>query len=280
MAHLEGNRRRSSHGAQRQGLTSLALPHAARLERLLPVVAIVALLMTWEWGARSGLITALFFPAPSAIATTLGKMLDDGALGTHLGASLRRVLLGILFGGVPGLLLGLTMGWSRRLHRVIDPLIAATHPIPKIAILPLIMVVFGVGEAPKVIIAATSAFFPMVVSTATGARQINRIYFEVARNYGASPLKVMARVVLPGSLPFMLSGLLLALNITLLLTIAVEMVSGYSGLGSMIWFAWETMRVEEIYASLTVITLLGIGFNLMLQRLSRLLVPWQIDQVP
>ncbi|CAA9258925.1 MAG: ABC transporter, permease protein (cluster 10, nitrate/sulfonate/bicarbonate) [uncultured Chloroflexia bacterium] len=244
------------------------------------MVAIVALLMTWEWGARSGYITALFFPAPSAIATTLGKMLDDGALTMHLGASLRRVLLGILFGGVPGLLLGLMIGWSRRLHRVIDPLIAATHPIPKIAILPLIMVVFGVGETPKVIIAATSAFFPMVVSTATGARQINRIYFEVARNYGASPLKVLARVVLPGSLPFMLSGLLLALNITLLLTIAVEMVSGYSGLGSMIWFAWETMRVEEIYASLTVITLLGIGFNLMLQRLSRLLVPWQIDQVP
>ncbi|CAA9272027.1 MAG: ABC transporter, permease protein (cluster 10, nitrate/sulfonate/bicarbonate) [uncultured Chloroflexia bacterium] len=236
--------------------------------------------MTWEWGARNGYITALFFPAPSAVATTLGKMLGDGALAMHLGASLRRVLLGILFGGVPGLLLGLMMGWSRRLHRVIDPLIAATHPIPKIAILPLIMVVFGVGETPKVIIAATSAFFPMVVSTATGARQINRIYFEVARNYGASPLKVLARVVLPGSLPFMLSGLLLALNITLLLTIAVEMVSGYSGLGSMIWFAWETMRVEEIYASLTVITLLGIGFNLMLQRLSRLLVPWQIDQVP
>lgn len=278
MAHLEGNRRGSTTGAERPFLSRPSFPSSARVDQLLPLAIVAVALMAWEWGARSGYITTLFFPAPSTTVETLGKLLGEGDLLTHLGASLRRVLLGILFGGVPGLLLGLMIGWSRRLHTVIDPLIAAAHPIPKIAVLPLIMVIFGVGETPKVIIAATGAFFPMVINTATGARQINRIYFEVARNYGAGPLKVLARVILPGSLPFMLSGLLLALNITLLLTIAVEMVSGYSGLGSMIWFAWETMRVEEIYASLAVITLLGIVFNLALRHLSRFLVPWQVER--
>ena len=284
MAHLEGNRRGSTQGVARPRLKRrrfvkrLYRPRAPRAEGLLPAAVVVLALVLWEWGTRSGLIAALFFPAPSAIAVRLIKLLGDGTLVTHLGASLWRLLLGIVLGGTPGLLLGLAMGWSRRLRRTLDPFVAMAHPIPKIAILPLIMVIFGVGEAPKVIVAAAGAFFPMVITTATGVRQINPIYFEVAQNYGAGPLKVFARVVVPGSLPFVLSGLRLALNVTLLLTIAVEMVSAYTGLGAMIWFAWETMRVETLYASLAVITLLGIGFNLVLQRLSKYLIPWWVER--
>jgi len=244
----------------------------------IPVAVLLLALGLWELAARGGWISQLFFPAPSAIGATIGRLWSDGALPSSLGLTLGRVALGVLLGGVPGLLLGLLMGWSAPVRRALDPLVAALHPVPKIAIFPLIMVVFGIGEPSRVIVAATGAFFPLLINTMAGVRQINPVFYQVAQNYGARRLQIFARVILPGSLPSILTGLLLALNVTLLLTIAVEMVSGRSGLGAMIWIAWETMRVEEIWATLAVITLLGVGFSAGLHGLATRLCPWQVER--
>jgi len=123
-----------------------------------------------------------------------------------------------------------------------------------------------------------AVFFPMLINTMAGVRQISPIYFEVAKNYGASLFKVLTRVVVPGSLPLVLTGTRLALNTALVLTIAVEVVAAQEGLGEMIWFAWQTLRTEELYATLIVIAALGISFNLILQRLTARLVPWQVER--
>jgi NitT/TauT family transport system permease protein len=170
------------------------------------------------------------------------------------------------------------MGWSRRLRIVIDPFIAAAHPIPKVAVLPLILILFGIGETSKVIVIGVAAFFPMLINTMVGVRQISPIHFEVAANYGASRWKVFTRVVLPGSLPLVLTGMRLALNLALLVTIVVELLLGEKGLGAMLWFARETLRTEELYAGLFVISVLGISINLFLQRLSAHLAPWQVER--
>jgi NitT/TauT family transport system permease protein len=196
-------------------------------------------------------------------------------LAIHLRATLSRLFLGFALGGFPGLILGLAMGWSHRLRRIIDPLIAALHPIPKIAVLPLIMVVFGIGESSKIVSVGIAVFFPVLINAMAGVRQISPIYFEVAKNYGASLFRVLTRVVGPGSLPLVLTGMRLGLNTALVLTIAVEVVSAQVGLGEMIWFAWETLRTEELYATLIVTAGLGIGFNVVLQHLTARLVPWQ-----
>lgn len=278
MAYLESDRRRSAQELAAPRLSQRIRPSRVPAQVWLPLTLIGAALALWEWGARSGAITPLFFPAPSTIARTTLTMLGDGALVTHTSATLSRLLLGVILGGLPGVVLGLLMGWSSRLRGIVDPFIAAAHAVPKIAILPLIMIFFGVGEPSKVAITMMGAFFPMLISTMAGARLINPIHFEVAANYGASGLQTFTRVLLPGSLPLMLSGLRLALNATLLLTIAVEMISGRSGLGTMIWRAWETMRTEELYTSLLVITSLGIGFNLLLHRLSIHFIPWQAER--
>lgn len=198
-----------------------------------------------------------------------------GELAGHAGATFGRVLLAVILGSLPGLLLGMLLGWSRPLHAALGPLLAAAHPVPKIAILPLIMIVFGIGDASIVVTAALGAFFPVLINTLAGVQQINPIHFDVARNYGAGRLKMFARVVLPGSLPLVLTGLLLALNVTLLMTLAVEMVSAREGLGAMIWQAWHTMRTEELYASLAVITVSGVLINSLFHRLARALAPWQ-----
>ena len=118
----------------------------------------------------------------------------------------------------------------------------------------------------------------MFINCMAGVQQISPIYFEVANNFKANPFKVFRQVVWPGSLPMVIAGMRLALNIALLLTITVELVTAQEGLGVTIWFAWETLRTEELYAGLIVIAALGIGFNLLLQRFRLYLVPWRPER--
>lgn len=249
-------------------------------EEWLTVLIIFLVVIAWELGVYVGWLSSLFFPPPSVIVATFIRLIINNKLVDNTGITLWRVFLGLILGGIPGLILGLIMGWSHRLYRLINPFVAATHPIPKIAILPLIMIIFGIGESSKVVVIALTAFFPMLINTAAGVQQINPIHFEVAKNYGANLTKIFTRVIFPGSLPLMLTGLRLSLNFALLVAIAVELVSAQKGLGAMIWLAWQTLRTEELYVSLVVTSTLGILFNFFLQRLAVYLVPWKTEQRP
>jgi ABC-type nitrate/sulfonate/bicarbonate transport system permease component len=244
----------------------------------MPVAIVLLAFSLWETLARTGAISAFYFPAPTTILRTLLGLIVSGELWRQLGATLSRLFPGLLLGGVPGLLLGLAMGWSRPLRLALDPIIAALHPVPKIAVLPLLMVIFGIGETSKIVVIGVAAFFPMLINSMAGVRQVSPTYFEVAENYGAGRFKVLTRVVLPGSLPMILSGLRLALNLSLLLTIATEIVAGDTGLGAMIWLSWELLRVDVLYASLFVAAGLGIASNQLLQSAMRRLVPWQVER--
>lgn len=250
---------------------------AKRVERCGPGLLVAAALGAWEALARTGTISPTFFPPPSSIVTVLGRLLLEGEIAIHAGVTVARVLTGFALGAGPGLLLGLTMGASPRLRAQLDPLVAAAHPIPKIAVLPLILVIFGIGEFSKVVLAAVGAFFPMAISTMAGVRQISPIHFEVARSYGATRLRLFTRVVLPGSLPLALTGARLSVNVALMLTIAGELVAAQRGLGQMIWFAWQTFRIAEVYAGLVVISVIGIALNVILDRFSVWAMPWDTD---
>jgi NitT/TauT family transport system permease protein len=172
------------------------------------------------------------------------------------------------------------MGAVRGLRDALDPLVAAAHPVPKIALLPLAMIVLGVGEPSRVAVVALAAFFPMVISTAAGVRQISPVLLEVAENYGASPVKLLTRVLLPGALPVALSGLRLAINTGLLIAIAVEFVAAQRGLGAMLWLAWQTLRVEEVYAAVAVIAAIGWALNGLLATAGARLQPWRAERRP
>lgn len=243
----------------------------------IPVVVVAGLLLVWELLARGGVLPNVLFSSPSVVVQTLVQSIATGEMVSHALATMWRTAAGLVIGAVPGLLLGLGMGWSANLRRALDPLLAAVHPIPKIAILPLLMIFLGVGESARIAVASVAAFFPLLINSMAGVRQINPLYFEVAQTYGATPLKLFTRVVVPGSLPLVLSGLRLAANVTLLVTIAAEIVMADTGLGSLVWLAWETLRVELLYATLIVIALFGIALTGSITVLRRVLVPWQID---
>lgn len=232
----------------------------------------------WELAARLELISTIFFPAPSIVLQALFKFFVSGKIFEHLAVSLTRITAGAFLGVALGLPLGLLMGWRPAVRMIFDPLVAAFHPIPKIAIFPILLIIFGIGESAILVAIAISAFFPVVINSMTGVREIDPVYFEVAKNYGANRLKTITRVLLPGSLPMLLSGIRLSVNTALLMTVAVELVSAKQGLGVLLWLSWQTLRVEELYATLTVIAVLGALFNAGLKYLNLLWVPWAQDK--
>jgi len=155
-------------------------------DRLLSVISPLALLGLWEFCARFGFIDTRFFPAPSSVVSTMVEMMRTGELVTHTAVSMQRLLYGAILGGVPALVLGIAMGLNRPIRALFDPLIAATYPVPKSAILPLALLIFGLGEGSKIFMVAIGVFFPVVINATTGVLEINKIYLDVGQNYKAA----------------------------------------------------------------------------------------------
>lgn len=260
--------------------TPTGMPRVRRRERWGPAITLGAVLVVWEALARGALVSPTFFPPPSEIIFALWGITVSGQVFVHGGVTLARVLAGFAIGGGAGLVLGLAMGLWPRVHAQLDPLVALVHPVPKIAALPLILVLFGIGEGSKVVLSALGAFFPMLINTVAGVRQISPTYFEVARSYGATPARLFRRIVLPGSLPLIVTGARLAINVSVLLTIAGELIVAEHGLGQQTWFSWQTMHITEVYAWLAVTSLLGAGLSYLVTATGRRWTPWrQTDQV-
>ena len=242
--------------------------------KLLSAISVVVFLLLWEFVGRTGKVSTTFFPEPSKILTSMLSLIKSGELASATGATLLRFAGGLVCGSLLGALLGLMMGWWPTLYAILDPFIAAVYPIPKIAIFPLLMIIFGLGEGSKFVAILLSSFFPMLVTSLAGVRQINKVYFEVGQNYGARGLQVLTHILLPGSLPSLMTGLRLSTNMAFVIAISVEVISAMAGLGVLLWFGWQTFRVSELYAVLVVISLLGILFNIVLEKLTQFFIPW------
>ena len=245
-------------------------------ERLMNIVSPVFLLLLWELAARFGMIDVRFFPAPSKVFSVMWTMIENGLLMKHVWASMQRLFWGILWGGIPALILGVAMGMFRTLRMIIEPVIAATYPIPKSAILPLILLIFGLGEPSKIVMVATGVFFPILINSMAGVLEINKIHFDVSRNFGATGFQTFLTVALPGALPLIMTGVKLGVGLGLVLIAIAEMVGAKSGLGYMIWNAWEILSVETMYVGLITIAVLGLAFTLILNEIERLIVPWKV----
>lgn len=243
-------------------------------DRAIAAVIAAMLVALWEAAARSGWIDAMLFPRPSVIAVTLAS-LASGDLGGEVLITLRRLLSGLVIGTVPAVIAGLAVGTSPRLHSVVDPLVAAIHPLPKIVLFPLFIVIFGIGEWAKVASIALTVFFPTFINSAAGARQISPLYHEVIRSYGGGRAARFRHVVIPGSLPMILNGIRVAVNLGLLVTVAMEFTVVSPGIGSIIWLALQTMRIDQLYAGIVVISIIGIALNMPIQWLLRRTAEWR-----
>ena len=247
-------------------------------DRLLGVASPLALLLLWELSARTGVVDTRFFPAPTSIVSQAVDLAGSGELWGHLSASLQRLLWGSLLGGIPALLIGIAMGLYRPIRAAIDPLISATYPVPKSAILPLILLIFGLGEASKIVMVALGVFFPVVINTISGVMQIDKIYLDVGKNFRASRWQTFRTVALPGALPSIMAGIKLGIGMGLILIAIAEMVGAKNGIGFMIWDAWQILSVESMYVDLIVISILGFLLTLILNEIEGWILPWKQER--
>ncbi len=275
---MESARKRSTQRIEADLKQSEATGFLARYRETLSTLGLIAaFLLFWEVMAQAGLASRIIFPAPSRILVNLYEGLLSGKYMQDTIFTFTRIFSGFIIGGGSALILGLIMGWSRRIRHILDPIVAALHPIPKFALLPMVIIFFGIGEASRTAMVSIGAFFPMLINTMVGVMQVNPTYYEVAENYGASRFDLFRKVALPGSLPFIMSGIRLSLKSSLTITIGIEMVFGNSGLGKALWLSWETMRMQDMYAILLMISVIGFGLTWALEKLKKYLIPWHQD---
>lgn len=245
------------------------------LERVVRLTSPVGLLVVWEILSRLGALDQRFFPPPSIILRDFFDYLKSGELIDGAGVTLFRVVVGFAMGGTPGIVLGLLAGTNRFARAALNPIIGAAYPIPKIAILPLVILIFGVGNTTLFVVVAIGVFFPVMINTARSVLAIEPIYFDVGKNVGASRVRQFFTIALPGAVPGIASGIRVAWGMALLIIVGSEFIASRSGLGYLIYDGWQTFQVGKLYAGLITISIIGVMSFALFEWLERILVPWQ-----
>jgi NitT/TauT family transport system permease protein len=235
----------------------------------------IVLLLIWEALVRGGILDARFFPAPSSVLQEAWAMFASGAIFKHIGYTLSRVGVGFVLGAVPAVLLGIVMGLSPAVRAFLQPAIYSIYPIPKVALFPLAMLIFGLGETSKYAIVAFAVFFQVLISTLAGVVNIERVYLDVAADFRASRWQAYRTIALPGAMPFIFTGFQLGLGMALIVVVIAENFGTEWGLGYIVWHSWQVFEVREMYVGLIMIALVGYLSQLLMGRLERLVIPWK-----
>ncbi|MEN6567396.1 MAG: ABC transporter permease [Veillonellales bacterium] len=245
------------------------------LIRTLSVLSPLSLLLLWEFLARINAIDIRLLSSPSLIIQSFIPLLLSGELLYNTFVSVQRVWWGFLVGSIPGVLLGISMGLSPLVRSAFEPMIAATYPIPKLALMPLILLIFGLGETSKIFTIAIGVFYLVVINTMAGVLSIDKIYLDVAKNFGASRKNFYLTIALPGALPMIFAGLKLGMGMALILIVAAELSAAKAGVGWMIWRAYDMFDIEQMFVALIMLSVLGYLFSLLLDMFERWALPWK-----
>jgi ABC-type nitrate/sulfonate/bicarbonate transport system permease component len=242
----------------------------------IPYLIIVAVIVAWEIFVRVNGVQPIFLPAPSAILKYLVIMITDGEIGYDLAVTFLRIMAGFLVAAFTGILVGVAMGMSRLVARIVDPWIAAFYPLPKISLIPLLIIWLGTGESYKIVISAVTAFFPVAIATFASIRQVDRGLVKAAKDLGANARQTQLKVVIPAALPGIFSGLQLGMGVTIIMVVAAEMIGGSSdsGMGYLLIHAGQVMETEKVFGGLIVLALFGAFITYTQKRIDRLIAPW------
>ena len=239
-----------------------------------PLVFIV-LLVLWEIGTRTGLISNLTLPMPSAVMQTLYELARSGVLWEHLLPSLRRFAVGGALGVLAGIAVGVMIGLFSLARAGLVPLVAALFPVPKIALLPLFVIWFGIGESSKYALIAFGTFTPTVVATYGGVDNVDRTLIRMGQSFGLHWWSIVRKIVLPGALPAILSGLRVSLAIGIILLVAAEMLGAEFGIGAYVLTAGSLYDLERLFAGVVILSLLGVTVSFLIGQLEKWLLRWR-----
>jgi ABC-type nitrate/sulfonate/bicarbonate transport system permease component len=233
-----------------------------RAKVALPGIAFMALLLlVLEIANRWGLVDQTFVPASSAVIARTFEIIISGKVFIPLLTTISLLFAGYGIGCLAAVVLGILMGNYRRIYNLFEPLTELLRPIPKAALLPVLILFLGLGALMKVTIVALAAFFPVLINTVQGVRAVDPVLTDMARTYGHSSAAILWRILLPASAPFILSGMRISLGISLIVVIIAEMISGTGGLGDVIVYGQRMFLVVDSYAWLVIVAALGFGLN-------------------
>lgn len=239
---------------------------------LLPWVLLVLL---WHAVAVSGVVNPGLMPTPAHVAQKLWELLLGGRLGVDILRSTQRVALGVSLGILAAVPVGFLIGWYKGVRTFLDPLINFFRALPPIALIPLVVVYFGIDEPAKVIILFYASFFAGVIVMYEGVAQISPIYIKVARTLGADDGEIFFRVIVPMTMPHILTALRVALGVAWATLVASELVAAQHGLGALIQSAGSFFQIDVIYVGIVCIGAVALSMDLALRAMTRRLIRWQ-----
>ncbi len=236
----------------------------------------VTLLLLAEWGTRTGWISALTLPRPSDVVATFGELWTSGMLFKHLAPSLTRLAVGASLGVAVGVSTGILIGLFSYIRSGLVPLVAALFPIPKIALLPLFVIWFGIDEGSKYALIAFGTFTPTVVATYGAVDNVDRTLIRMGQSFGMGWFSIVRKIVLPGAMPGILSGLRISLAIAIILLVAAEMLGAEYGIGAYILEAGSLYDLERLFAGVVVLSLLGVVVSTVIGQIEKRLLGWRV----
>jgi ABC-type nitrate/sulfonate/bicarbonate transport system permease component len=263
------------------GQESGAAPRASMLKRsenfLLGAGAVLAFLLFWEAAVGLQWVNPLFTSSPSRIAAAGFAMFRDGTIYPDLAVSGEEFVLGYGLAVLVGVPLGILMGWYSRLNAVLDPFVSALYATPRIALMPLVIIWFGIDLQAKIAIIFLSTVFPILVNTMTGVRTMDRDFVKVARSFGASDGQLFRTVALPSSVPNLLTGLRLGLGHALIGIVVGEMYGSTAGIGYMMQVAGQTFQTDRVMVGLVIIAGAGMALTGVLKKIEKRFDAWRPD---
>jgi NitT/TauT family transport system permease protein len=261
------------------------IEHAERLNKfhrrekllhyLLGAAVILSFLLLWEAIGSFELVNPLFTSAPSRVVKAGILLIKDGTLLAHLTVSAKEFVLGFGVAVILGVPIGISLGWFKSFSAAFGPMISAFYATPRVALMPLFIIWFGLGLTSKIIVVLLSAIFPLIVNLQTGMTTIDPDLIKVAKSYGASRWQIFRSIALPASLPFMITGLRLAAGRGLLGVIVAEVFGGSQGIGYLIQYAGATFQTDKVFVGVAVVATAGIILDRGLHRAGRYFDRWR-----
>ena len=242
---------------------------------VLPWIVFAVVIGLWQAASDSGLLPSLFMPSPSAVLKALIVLWQDGTLVGHVTASLGRIVPGWLIGTAAGLAVGLAMGIFSAARAAGIPIVSALFPIPKIALLPLLILWFGIGEPSKIATIALGVFFPTTISAYTACDSVPRNLIRMGQSFGLPARDIVAKILLPGAMPGILAGFRISASVALLLVVAAEMIGAQQGIGAFVLMAGSLMQTDQLLAGVVMLSALGLLIAWGLGMLERAMLKWR-----
>lgn len=233
----------------------------ARLPRgtsLLPWVVPVLVLLSWQWASSTGIVSAAILPPPSKVLDTTGNLWSTGELQTHLLVSVRRIVLGFAIGTAIGLVLGFAVGLSRIAEGLIDRTLQMLRALPHLALVPLLIAAFGIGELPKVMLVTLGVIFPVYLNTVAGIRTVDPKLVQLGQSYGLGRGALVRQIIVPGAMPMILTGIRYGLGVAWLTLVIAETIATSEGIGFLAQNGRDLLRNDRIVLAIVLYALAGL----------------------